>query len=102
LTYIKIKFKLRALNKTVLILPIAGEKKTTSGLVQIESKNAPFKKGIVIMKAADATQPIEAGQTVLYYSRNIMLRDLPVDGVCHDLVSDNGLLLDLEETKITL
>ncbi len=93
---------MRALNKTVLIKPIEAEKKTLSGIVTIESKNAPYKKGVVVMKAADAAQPIEAGQTVLYYVRNIQLKDLPLDGELYDLVAEGGLLLDLEESKVTL
>jgi co-chaperonin GroES (HSP10) len=93
---------MRALNKNILIRPIASEKETKSGLLVTESKNPTFKKGVVVLKAADASQPIEVGQTVLYYSRAIQLRDLPVDGEFYDLVADQGLLLDLQESKIIL
>lgn len=92
---------MKTLNKLVLVKVIEQEKITTAGLViPIESKNNPYKRGRVMVVAADCIQPIKVGDEVLYYRKGVQSADLPLDGEVFDLVTENGIALQLEGAKV--
>jgi hypothetical protein len=92
----------KTMNRIIGIEPslLDDKIKGTSLFSGTNTKNLPWQKGVVRLKAEDAVQPIEVDKVVLYLKRGILAPAVPLDGRDLDLVHETAILVQPDEEAI--